>query len=87
MSKIDESKKVKISDKKRRPNSYNIHQSMNSRETGLYKFPGQFVLLGILLLFFWTMIRHPLGVVVLGLGILSFGLEAIFLSRRSIKKI
>lgn len=72
----------KIKDKKKRPSSYLVDQSLGARENGVYKFPGQFLLSGVLLILLWTVIEHPLGVMVLLLGILSLGLEVVFLSRR-----
>ncbi len=72
----------KVKNKKKRPSSYTIEQSIGARESGIYKFPGQFLLFGVLLIFLWAISAHPLRVTLLILGVFSIGLEAIFLSRR-----
>ena len=73
--------KVKTAKHKKRPSSYAVEQSIDANENGIYKFPGQFLLIGALLIFFWSMTEYPLKAMLLALGILSLGLEAVFLSR------
>ncbi len=75
---------IKMKQKNKESKSYSRYQVMSSKESsGIYKFPGEFFVLGLIAILIDQLIEHPIVTPEMTiLGIILFAVEAYFLFRR-----